>query len=145
MAKEKTYSEKLKDPRWQKRRLEVLQRDNFTCQLCGDAETELHVHHQSYVKGCQPWEYDLPNFTTYCKHCHAAAEALKGECELIKVDKSFSHNMNAFLLLVLIKKDGMPKIAFASYGVDDVFARHALIGQNTIRDIIKLMEYFQTL
>ena len=30
------YSEKLKDPRWQKKRLEILERDNFRCQYCGD-------------------------------------------------------------------------------------------------------------
>jgi len=145
VAKEKTYSEKLKDPRWQKKRLEVLQRDNFTCQLCGDAETELHVHHHAYLKGCQPWEYELSNFSTFCKHCHAAAESLKGQYELIKVDKVFSRNMDSFVLLVLVKIDGLPKVAFGAYGSDDVFTRHGVIGQNTIRDINKLMEYYQTL
>ncbi len=29
-----TYAEQLKDPRWQKRRLEILQRDEWRC-LCG--------------------------------------------------------------------------------------------------------------
>jgi len=33
------YKDKLKDPRWQKLRLEVLNDNNFTCQYCGDAET----------------------------------------------------------------------------------------------------------
>jgi 5-methylcytosine-specific restriction endonuclease McrA len=28
------YSEKLRDPRWQKKRLEIFQRDNFICQNC---------------------------------------------------------------------------------------------------------------
>ena len=41
----KTYSQKLRDPKWQKKRLEVLQRDEFCCQLCNDKETELHIHH----------------------------------------------------------------------------------------------------
>ena len=30
------YSEQLKSPKWQKKRLEIMQRDKFTCQLCGD-------------------------------------------------------------------------------------------------------------
>lgn len=31
-----TYSQKLRDPRWQKKRLEILERDSFTCQHCHD-------------------------------------------------------------------------------------------------------------
>lgn len=62
------YSEKLKSPKWQKKRLEVLSRDNFTCCKCGDTETELHVHHLKYTK--EP--YDAPNedLETLCKDCH---------------------------------------------------------------------------
>jgi glutaredoxin len=71
----KTYAEKLKDPRWQKKRLEILQRDNFTCQHCKDTKTELHIHHEKY-KG-DPW--DAPNETLYslCKYCHRVEEAMK--------------------------------------------------------------------
>ena len=32
------YSEKLRDPRWQKARLKVLERDNWTCVNCGETE-----------------------------------------------------------------------------------------------------------
>lgn len=66
----KTYKEKLKDPRWQKMRLSVLERDNFTCQRCFDEENTLHVHHKTYKKGNEPWEYELDNFTTLCADCH---------------------------------------------------------------------------
>lgn len=66
------YTEKLRDPRWQKKRLEVFSRDNFTCVCCGDKETELQVHHLSYVYGRHPWEYKLKNLQTFCKHCHGA-------------------------------------------------------------------------
>ena len=52
-----TYSDKLKSPKWQKKRLEILQRDNFTCFNCGDTERTLHVHHESYIKGKEPWDY----------------------------------------------------------------------------------------
>ena len=70
----KTYSERLLDPRWQKKRLEIFERDGFTCVCCGDKEMTLHVHHLYYCKGREPWEY--PNFalSTYCKSCHANAE-----------------------------------------------------------------------
>ena len=65
-----TYSEKLKDPRWQKKRLEILQRDNFTCQLCGDTETTLHIHHKKYFKNKEPWDINNKYLVTLCKHCH---------------------------------------------------------------------------
>jgi hypothetical protein len=70
-----TYAEKLKDPRWQKRRLEILERDNFTCLMCGDTSTELHVHHDSYSEN--PWDSVDDELATYCKHCHSLVEYLK--------------------------------------------------------------------
>lgn len=64
------YSEKLKDPRWQKMRLKVLERDEFTCKFCKSKEKTLHVHHLIYEWGKDPWEYKIDNFLTLCKLCH---------------------------------------------------------------------------
>ncbi len=66
--RKKSYSELLKDPRWQKKRLEVLNSDDFQCQWCGDKETTLHVHHFVY-KG-KPWEVELGDLATICEECH---------------------------------------------------------------------------
>lgn len=65
-----TYKEKLLDPRWQRKRLEILQRDNFTCQSCGDEKSTLHIHHKRYLRGREPW--DVPNdiLITLCEFCH---------------------------------------------------------------------------
>lgn len=65
-----TYSEKLRDPRWQKKRLEILSRDKFTCQICEDNETTLHVHHRVYIKGKEPWGYPDWCLVTLCSNCH---------------------------------------------------------------------------
>lgn len=70
----KEYSEYLKNPKWQKKRLEILSRDNFSCVVCGkgiETDTSLHVHHLSYIKGRMPWEYDNSNFVTLCEKCHS--------------------------------------------------------------------------
>ncbi len=64
------YARKLLDPRWQRKRLEILNRDNFTCLDCGDKESTLHVHHCSYIYGRDPWDYDEGNFRTLCEGCH---------------------------------------------------------------------------
>jgi hypothetical protein len=53
------YSQKLKDPRWQKKRLEILERDGWKCMACGDKEKTLHVHHIFYLPGKEPW--DIPS------------------------------------------------------------------------------------
>ena len=66
----KSYSEKLKDPRWQRRRNEILLRDDYTCQLCGSTEDQLHVHHRAYEKGKEPWEYEDGSLVTLCWKCH---------------------------------------------------------------------------
>jgi len=72
----KNYSDLLKDPRWQKKRLQILERDDFTCQGCGGKENTLHVHHKEYVYGRMPWEYDDEELITYCEDCHAFIEWL---------------------------------------------------------------------
>ena len=64
------YSEKLKDPRWQKKRLEILQRDEFTCRSCFDDSKTLHVHHRYYERGLEPWEYPNSSLITLCYDCH---------------------------------------------------------------------------
>lgn len=69
-----TYWEKLKDPRWQRRRLEILQKADFSCGRCGDAESTLHVHHRIYRKKKQPWEYDDDELECLCEDCHMGAE-----------------------------------------------------------------------
>ena len=76
-----TYSDKLKDPRWQKKRLEILNRDNFTCTLCLDKESTLNIHHLKYTGN--PW--DTPNecLITLCEDCHSFIEFYKNDFNII--------------------------------------------------------------
>jgi Mg2+ and Co2+ transporter CorA len=69
-----TYAEKLKDPRWQKKRLEIMSRDKFTCRSCGDSSKTLNVHHCYYTKGAMPWDYPDSALVTYCERCHKIIE-----------------------------------------------------------------------
>lgn len=71
------YIELLRDPRWQRKRLEVMQRDGFECLSCGDKGKTLHVHHRSYARGRKPWEYDDDNFETVCVDCHERKTQLR--------------------------------------------------------------------
>lgn len=71
------YTELLKNPFWQKRRLEIFQRDNFTCKHCTDKLSTLHVHHYYYRNELLPWEYPDEALDTLCFVCHAKAEFKK--------------------------------------------------------------------
>lgn len=73
MTTAKTYKDKLLDPRWQKKRLEVLQRDEWRCQACLNDEDTLHIHHMFYPKGKEPWEIDSRFLVTLCSDCHDIA------------------------------------------------------------------------
>lgn len=64
------YSEKLKNPQWQRRRLQVLERDEWKCHECGEADKTLHVHHRFYITGREPWEYLPFALVSLCESCH---------------------------------------------------------------------------
>lgn len=67
------YSEKLLDPRWQKRRLQLLEKAEWTCSACGEEKETLHVHHGAYLKGFDPWDYPDEMLHVYCHDCHEFA------------------------------------------------------------------------
>jgi hypothetical protein len=69
-----SYSERLKSPHWQRKRLEIMQRDNFTCQHCGDTETFFNVHHLIYLPNREPWDYEDSFLITLCEVCHTEEE-----------------------------------------------------------------------
>ena len=79
-----SYQEKLKSPHWQRKRLEILQRDKFSCTLCGDTETQLHIHHEKYSG--EPWDIPSEHLKTVCGDCHSICHELE-EYQIKKVVK----------------------------------------------------------
>ena len=75
----KTYSEKLKDPRWQKFRQMAFREYGVACTTCGCEDrpgSEFnHVHHKRYISGREPWEYDIKDVTVLCRECHEEIHA----------------------------------------------------------------------
>lgn len=65
------YTKKFKDPRWQKKRLEILELCEFTCESCGDDDKTLNVHHLYYEKNKDPWEYPEKAYSVLCENCHS--------------------------------------------------------------------------
>lgn len=56
------------DPRWQKLRLQVFERDKWRCVGCGDSTSTLVAHHKKYVG--EIWESPLSDLQTLCMNCH---------------------------------------------------------------------------
>ena len=101
MAK-KSYYEKLKDPRWQKKRLEVMEANEFRCEVCMDSESPLNVHHKEYFKGHEPWEYDTNQLACICESCHeyehSKIDLLKWVCSWARLDGPENRTELAILL-----------------------------------------------
>ena len=68
----KSYRSQYLDPRWQKKRLEVMQEAGFKCQACGSGEKTLNVHHKQYVTNRDIWDYKDDQYATLCEECHEA-------------------------------------------------------------------------
>lgn len=98
-ARRSSYAEKLKDPRWQKKRLEVLERDEWKCVYCGAEDKTLHVHHVIYLTKRAPWEYHHSFLQTVCVDCH----------ELVSAPDGFDHQGDADGLLEIILQLGGPE------------------------------------
>ena len=58
---------------------------NFSCQYCGDADEELHVHHKGYNKingeYIDPWLYSSCAFSCLCSTCHSLTHMAKSKIE----------------------------------------------------------------
>jgi hypothetical protein len=70
---QQNYAAKRFDPRWQKKRLEIMQRDEFKCTECNDEKSTLNVHHRYYVKNREVWDYPAFSLVTLCEGCHSTA------------------------------------------------------------------------
>jgi hypothetical protein len=117
------YIKLLKHPKWQKKRLKILKRDNFTCQLCNDKNTTLHIHHQKYIPHRKPWQYNNEYLITLCEDCHKLVEII------IKQDpppfnifnsKILKINTNSdFIIFFLFELNGLERCII--YEIQDQF------------------------
>lgn len=123
MSKE-TYQQKLKSPHWQRKRLEILQRDNFACTLCCDTETTLHIHHEKYSG--EPWEIPNEHLKTVCEDCHDILHVIKDAKQdpkgVVKIFKLFGTPRNC-------------AFAYSDFGVG------IFIKENNVMSMTVMMSY----
>lgn len=117
----RTYAQKLRDPRWQKRRLEVFERDRFECQSCYSSDKELQVHHLKYIQDADPWDYELSDLKTLCDECHG----MISKCGRIvaenvrKMDSEYARGMAVLSKLFADNYDISIVVAIAKMLADD--------------------------
>jgi len=120
----RTYNELLKDPRWQKKRLEIMQRDGFQCCLCGDTESTLNVHHKYYIYKKDPWDYPDELLVTLCEYCHKIEEEKKDLTkDFTKVLLSrgyFNHTLDVLLEAILMLNDPTNAIIILRRNINDL-------------------------
>lgn len=122
--KQTAYSKKLLDPRWQKKRLEVMNRDNFSCVYCGDNESTLNIHHESYKTN--PWESPLDDLKTLCIDCHGLIEhykSIKEDHKIYKIIKIHKDHKDYFISFIV-------KTTLPSTGEKCVAMTHRLQGES---------------
>lgn len=116
-----SYQEKLLDPRWQRKRLEIFERDEWKCRCCGDGALTLCVHHRYYEPDCEPWESSAEALLTLCCECH---EMIKSVREAIQQDVEFMKMIG--FLLEAEKKYGRKTVynGVVGIGIEDPIIRH---------------------
>lgn len=129
------YGAKLRDPRWQKMRLEVMQRDAFTCQDCGDATRTLNVHHKFYRPAADPWDYPVASLVTLCEDCHeerteSTNETKEAERELVELMRTADLDPRDVVCLVqlTIKRQSSP--------IDIAYFLHSIGPSKNASDVI---------
>lgn len=123
-----SYQKKLLDPRWQKKRLEIFNRDKFTCKMCGDTNNTLHIHHLKYVGN--PWDIDNDFLITYCKDCHEIVEEFKkNHLKVLSVTLRIADFNNIFREVYSVDDSGFYKVTI--FQLDE---NNALIRQMGIKE-----------
>ena len=133
-----TYLEKLKDPRWQKKRLEILQRDEWICQCCFDTESTLNVHHRIYSKNKEPWDYDNKYLLTLCEECHAEEKNQRKEEEQLLLHVLREKFLTAEINSLAIGFHNMELVHLP--GVQASAIEYMLEDRNLLKELIK--KYF---
>lgn len=118
-------------------RLEILNRDHFTCVLCGDTDTELHVHHQEY-RG-NPWEANPDKLFTLCKYCHKEVEQYEPGAPVaeINISKLAGWGSGVRVMLSSFNEECLLRI----YTADDELIVGLMLDAAAMSEIMRGLEY----
>jgi len=117
------WSSAFRDSRWQKLRLEIMERDGWTCKSCGASGkgVTLNVHHAYYESGKAPWEYPADTLVTWCEDCHEKRHSTQKEL-LVLLSKKTIKCLSDVLEVCKDHDDSLHMLAkLSAYGIADPF------------------------
>ena len=120
------YAKQWLDPRWQKRRLEIMQRDGFCCSECDADDKTLNVHHVYYTRGADVWDYPDHALVTLCNDCHESEHAIAKSNERALIDS--------------LKKSGI-RSSYLNAITFTINQLHTHIGQKKTKTLIEMMDF----
>lgn len=98
------YKTQIRTSQWQRKRLEIMQRDDFKCRIC-TSDGFLNVHHLYYLPNVVIWDYDSEGIITLCQECHekithdlpklsgiVAFQILAGKIDPLSIIENFNNN-----------------------------------------------------
>lgn len=102
------FWDQYKDPRWQKKRLKIMERDEFMCTSCQDNGNTLNVHHKvAYRKNVKPWEYEDDELTTLCEICHKDISGVIDYCKNVIIGRCWCIDSAMETERIIREIDGM--------------------------------------
>lgn len=116
-----SYQDLLRDPRWQRKRLEIMNRDHWRCTFCGDANSTLHIHHLFYVSGRAPWQYLNSALTTLCEECHSHHEDLDAPAEEMAEEWEHLIDVSGKILPIEVMASALESLIGHKFGVMELF------------------------
>jgi hypothetical protein len=138
----KTYAEKLRDPRWQRLRLEVMQRAKFACEKCSADDRTLNVHHKIYRKGADPWQYETSELECLCEDCHEEKHELIAALNeaVALLDHAYLEELVGYAEALAAKFQCIERVSTrspmhveglsAAFGADDTSEVYGLVGDD---------------
>ena len=115
---DKNFLAKYKDVRWQKLRLQILERDQWKCVICGCEDSHLNVHHPVYHPNADgPWDYEIEHLITLCDECHEYEHSVLQEARanvllaIVSLGFNTTIEMTLFIdLISVLTKDQLERI-----------------------------------
>ena len=135
------YAEKLKDSRWQEKRLHIIDRDGAACRFCGEKPPVLHVHHFQY--NGEPWESGDDDLITLCPLCHKEEHAIISAIKDNVLDelKGCGSITYQSLMTILIKaKQGRMPLDSTLRILELCFNLNHNFGETLVQEYIKLVQ-----